>query len=472
MKKFNNKMRLAIVSLVAIAGGAMYVHVVSAVVVGVAPSLGAAASYSALGKAGVTNVAALGTTLSGFVGADTTITGFGAGQGTSGGQVLAPAVNGAEANALTAYNLLVAQTPDPVPITIAGTNTVTPGVWNIQGTGMTGGVLTLSGAGVYIFSSTGSNNIANGSQVLLTNGATACNVFWQIPTSMTIGTGVTMVGTIITNTGLISLGTGSTLNGRAISLVSQVTLDNTQISGPTCGASGGGGGVTMVYPLISIQKVPTPLVLPTGPGQVTYNYTVTNIGTIPMYNVSVTDDKCPLVNFVSGDTNNDLKLDLTETWIYRCTTSLAQTTTNVATAIGYAEAGYGGARSIDTATATVVVGSALPAPLIHVVKVPSVFSLPLGGGVVTYTYTITNPGVVPMSNVSIIDNKCTGLPSQYVGHPGDLNQNGLLDVNETFRFSCVSNLKETTTIIMSCYATQVMRTVHSQCPALSRPGSQ
>jgi len=35
-------------------------------------------------------------------------------------------------------------------------------------------------------------------------------------------------------------------------------------------------------PLINVLKVPTPLSLPSGPGSVTYNYTVTNIGTVAM----------------------------------------------------------------------------------------------------------------------------------------------------------------------------------------------
>lgn len=71
----------------------------------------------------------------------------------------------------------------------------------------------------------------------LINGATACNVFWEIPASMTIGANAHIEGTIIAQTGLISLGSGTTLKGRAFSLTKQVTLLLNQITQPVCAAS-------------------------------------------------------------------------------------------------------------------------------------------------------------------------------------------------------------------------------------------
>ena len=47
----------------------------------------------------------------------------------------------------------------------------------------------------------------------------------------------------------------------------------------------------VVPPVIHITKVPTPLALPLGPGPVTYDYTVSNIGTVAMTTVTVTDNK-------------------------------------------------------------------------------------------------------------------------------------------------------------------------------------
>ncbi|TSC65124.1 MAG: Uncharacterized protein G01um101491_5 [Parcubacteria group bacterium Gr01-1014_91] len=106
-----------------------------------------------------------------------------------------------------------------------------------------------------------------------------------------------------------------------------------------------------------------------------------------------------------------------------------------------------GAGSVLIASATVVVGASIVPPLIHIVKKPSTFLLSAPGGAVTYTYTVTNPGTASLSDVSVTDNKCTGLPGRVSGHPGDLNKNSLLDSNETWTFTCKTNLTQTTTNI-------------------------
>ena len=50
--------------------------------------------------------------------------------------------------------------------------------------------------------------------------------------------------------------------------------------------------------------------------------------------VTVTDDKCTPVTYQSGDTNNDGKLQPTETWIFTCSQAITVATTNTATATG------------------------------------------------------------------------------------------------------------------------------------------
>ena len=204
--------------------------------------------------------------------------------------------------------------------------------------------------------------------------------------------------------------------------------------------SSGGSYTPPVPPLIDVVKVPSPLALPAGPGVVTYTYTLKNTGIVPVTDIKMLDDSCSPLVLISGDTNIDSKLDVTETWVYNCSTTLAKTHTNIVTATGWAN----GISTTDIASATVVVGASIVPPLIHVTKIPSSLAL-IGGGVVTYKYTVTNPGTVPLSNVSIVDDKCTGLPGRVLGHPGDLNKNNLLESNESWSFTCKSNLTKTTT---------------------------
>ena len=206
--------------------------------------------------------------------------------------------------------------------------------------------------------------------------------------------------------------------------------------------NGGSLSLTLpVPPIIDVVKVPNPLALPAGPGPVTYTYTVKNIGTVLMTDVTLVGDTCSPVVLAAGDNNGDAKLDVNETWIYRCSTTLSATHKNTVVATGWAN----GINAVDVASATVVVGLSVLPPLIHVTEVPSPLILPAGGGAVTYNYTVTNPGTAPLSNVSIVDDKCTGLPGRVSGHPGDLNKNNLLDPGETFLFTCKSNLTKTTT---------------------------
>ncbi len=74
--------------------------------------------------------------------------------------------------------------------------------------------------------------------VILANGASAKNVFWQVGTAATVnaGGGGTMVGTIIASSGVTISTAGSlilsTLNGRAIGLNASVTMVNTQVNVP------------------------------------------------------------------------------------------------------------------------------------------------------------------------------------------------------------------------------------------------
>jgi len=204
--------------------------------------------------------------------------------------------------------------------------------------------------------------------------------------------------------------------------------------------SGGGGGSTTVYPpIINIVKTPDPLALTFGSGLVTYNYKVTNPGKVALSKVSVTDDKVSPVKYISGDTNSDNLLQPDETWIYYSQAVLNATTTNTATAKGNAN----GITATDVAFATVVVtttGTTVYPPLINVVKTPNPLALTSGSGLVTYTYKVTNPGKVALSNVSVTDDKVS--PVNYVS--GDVNADNLLQPSETWTYTSKAKLNATT----------------------------
>jgi len=234
---------------------------------------------------------------------------------------------------------------------------------------------------------------------------------------------------------------GATITGNSITLapgdVAVCNITNTYVP-PLVVHSGGGGGfyTPPVPPLIDVIKVPSPLALPSGPGLVTYAYTLKNVGTVPVSNITMIDNSCSPLKYVSGDTNSDSKLDLTETWTYTCATNLEKTTTNTVVATGLAN----GISATSIANATVVVGASVVPPLIHVTKIPSPLALLSGAGMVTYTEKITNPGAVPLTNVHISDDKCS--PLKYIS--GDLNKDSKLDTTETWIYTCQTRLTKTT----------------------------
>ncbi|HEX5148639.1 MAG TPA: hypothetical protein VFW02_06120 [Candidatus Limnocylindrales bacterium] len=79
-------------------------------------------------------------------------------------------------------------------------------------------------------------------------------------------------------------------------------------------------------------------------------------------------------------------------------------------------------------------------PAIDVEKVASPTQVPATGGSVTYSYTVLNAGDVPLSSVTVSDDKCA--PVVRVG--GDANSNNLLDLTETWTYSCTAFIAVTT----------------------------
>jgi hypothetical protein len=201
-----------------------------------APPLGSAQSFAVLGATTVTSTGP--TAIKGDLGVSpgTAVTGFGPGIVT-GGTIHsndATAV-AAHADAVTAYNALAAQTcGTPLSGQILGTSpgavTLSSGVYCFPATSaQLTGTLTLNGPGVYIFQIGTTLTTAANSAVVLTNGATAENVFWQVGTSATLGVDTALVGTLIAVTS-DTVTAGSSVYGRVFALGAAVTLDTNVIT--------------------------------------------------------------------------------------------------------------------------------------------------------------------------------------------------------------------------------------------------
>jgi uncharacterized repeat protein (TIGR01451 family) len=533
MGRFNKAVVLIILAIVLIFGLAWLIKGAETV------SLGTANNFAILAGSTITNTGA--TTITGDVGLSpgSSITGFPPGV-INGTQYAADAVAAqAKTDLVTAYNNAAGQIPASRIASELGGTTRTAGIYDsADGTFGITGTLTLNAAGdanaVFIFKTASTLVTANNSLIVLTNGAQACHVFWQVGSSATLGTDSVFKGNILALES-VTLTTGADVEGRILARNGAVTLDANTVARATCAVvpavpeqsstynyntitvfkqvinDAGGTAkftdfplfingdpvdsgesvrlapgiytitetsspdytttftgncdssgiinhgwynthndvcvvvnddigvppVVPVAPLIDVVKVPSPLALPSGPGQVTYTYTVSNVGTVPMTDVTLVGDTCSPIELISGDANSDSKLDVSEKWVYRCVKTLSETTTNTVVATGYAN----GISAVDIANAKVVVGLPIVSPLIHITKTPNPLSLPSGSGTVTYTKRVTNPGTVALNNISVTDDKCSVV--SYVS--GDANNDLKLDPSETWTYTCSVYLTKTTT---------------------------
>ncbi|MVM37670.1 DUF3494 domain-containing protein [Spirosoma sp. HMF3257] len=134
---------------------------------------------------------------------------------------------------VAAYNSLTPVACGPSIIADLASQTLTPGVSCQTLTTATSlnGTLTLSGAGIYIIKLNSALTTATNSSILLTNGATAANVYFQVNGAVTLGTNSSLKGTIIA-TGAIDFGTQASLEGRALSTAGAITLSNNSVYPP------------------------------------------------------------------------------------------------------------------------------------------------------------------------------------------------------------------------------------------------
>lgn len=230
-----------LLSLLALAPAAIFFDAESAAAAVPNVLLGTAADYAVLGGAMVSNTG--NSTLDGSLGVSpgSAITGF------PPGLVLAPWVidttNAAAAQAQSdltiAYVDAAGRSVDATTAADLGGLNLQPGVYATSDHGalQLTGTLTLDGMGdpgsVFIFQTDSSLITASASSVVLINGAQECNIYWQVGSSATLGTGSVFVGNILALTA-ITVNNGVTVHGRALARNAAVTLDNDVFTRPSC----------------------------------------------------------------------------------------------------------------------------------------------------------------------------------------------------------------------------------------------
>jgi hypothetical protein len=242
-----NKLRVSLVLLASMStllftGGAL----------GATPSvgLGTAASFSVLGGSTVTNTGP--TTMFGSLGLSPGSSVTGAPQ-VLGETHVDDAVSIGAKNALTtAYNDAASRPANGSAGTDLSGQVFLPGVRTASSSLLlSSGSVTLDAQGnpnaVFIFQIASTLITGSNTSVQLINGAQACNVFWQVGSSATLGTGTRFAGTIMA-LATITANTAATIHGRLLASTGAVNLDTNTITTSTCASSetGSGGGLEAV----------------------------------------------------------------------------------------------------------------------------------------------------------------------------------------------------------------------------------
>jgi hypothetical protein len=214
--------------------------------------LGTAASFSVLGGSTVTNTGP--TTMFGDLGLAPGSSVTGAPHVLGATHVDDAVAIGAKNSLTTAYNNAASRPSSGSAGTDLAGQTFTSGVRTASSSLLlSSGSVTLDAQGdpnaVFIFQIGSTLITGSNTSVSLINGAQACNVFWQVGSSATLGTGTRFVGTVMASA-TVTANTAATIHGRLLASTGAVNLDTNTITTSNCASSvsGSGGGTEATTP--------------------------------------------------------------------------------------------------------------------------------------------------------------------------------------------------------------------------------
>jgi hypothetical protein len=207
--------------------------------------------FVVLGGAGVTNTGP--SVLNGDLGVSpgTSLPGFGLPAVVNGATHNNDAVAAqAQSDLTNAYNVAAGQPVAPGDILTGqnlGNRTLVAGAYRYASSAGLTGTLTLDAQGdpnaQFVFEIGSTLTTASASRVVLVNGASPCNVFWQVGSSATLGTTTAFQGNLMALSD-ISLNNGATVVGRMLARNGQITLINNVLTRPLCATPPGGSDGT------------------------------------------------------------------------------------------------------------------------------------------------------------------------------------------------------------------------------------
>jgi hypothetical protein len=213
-------------------------------------NLGTATAFGVLGASTVTNTGPSNITGDLGLSPGTSITGFPPGIVLGTIEPTTAVATQAQADLTKAYNVAASLTPTTTGLSDLVGLSLTPGVYSGPTLSLSGD-LTLAGTAqsVWVFQTDSTLVTASASRILLTGGATACNVFWKVSSSATLGTASQFVGTVMANQS-ITANTSATVQGRLLADNGAVTLDSNVITRPV-GCADASTTVVLVSPTIT-----------------------------------------------------------------------------------------------------------------------------------------------------------------------------------------------------------------------------